>query len=302
MGKNEYEDGQTASYNHRDLIKEILLLPESDEHRIFLIACAVFGDKDGTNVWPGRPKLAKYSRKSLSTISRYFEKFVGKYLIKDGKRGYLDQYKIQVPGYTPMYTEEKITSISQAQMQAVNLAAEQAKQALIEEQKQAIARQQTVSTAVAVNGYASMPAVVYDTPATPHEYSPAREYSPAPPAPEYATATVTNYHPDDLRMRHLVRQRITLERRVALPLVLSAIDKAGIDRKYFRWFCGIDLLSWGISKQDVHTICTIPIEQWGFTFRGWKWYADPPAVEPLPREEPEPATVVESEPAQKYPF
>lgn len=81
-------------------IKNLRGLTLRERGMLWLLAW--YGNPDGTNIHPSNARLAEDAELDVSNIKRLLAKLrdMG-ILVKDGKHGYVDKYKLIIPGITP---------------------------------------------------------------------------------------------------------------------------------------------------------------------------------------------------------
>jgi hypothetical protein len=107
--------------NHRSMIAAILLLPISDAQCRFLVAQAIFADKDGTNSYPGIKQMQRYVPKCERTIKSYYDWGIDAHYLEEDGRGerteedpkgaYKKRYKLHIPGYSEQFHAQNVTSL-----------------------------------------------------------------------------------------------------------------------------------------------------------------------------------------------
>lgn len=113
--------------NPLDLLRGIKALRGvSLREKGMLWTLALSGNADGTNIYPSHATIAESVELDISNVRRLLTMLIKKgVLIPDGKHGYVNQYRLNIPGVTPISPATPATDISKEEWEAMMLPPEE---------------------------------------------------------------------------------------------------------------------------------------------------------------------------------
>jgi hypothetical protein len=102
------------------LYRGIRTLDISIQEKCLLYTLATFADPDGSNIFPSHSTLAQCLKIAESSVRRLVASLRKKnYLISEQRKGYYMQYRLQIPGVTPIVATMPAEDISQEEWEAM---------------------------------------------------------------------------------------------------------------------------------------------------------------------------------------